>query len=109
MHMSGKRNWADLMGKGLAYVVLRKGNRVQVLVGPTDKQLRRRGRRGWRVIASGGDPGPFEVTDGLREAVLDGLAQLARERQAGRSAGRKKTRKRDGQGANGELAVKAAG
>ena len=52
--MSGKRNWADLMGKGLAYVVLRKGNRVQVLVGPTDKQLRRRGRRGWRVTSADG-------------------------------------------------------
>jgi hypothetical protein len=107
--MSGKRNWADVMGKGLAYVVLRKGNRVQVILGPTDKQLRRRGRRGWRVAASGGGPEPSEVTDDLREAVLNGLAQIVRDRQADRSDGPRKKRKRDGRGANGDLAVKVAG
>ena len=76
-----KRNWADLMGKALAYVVLRKGNRLQVVVGPTDKQLRRLGKRDWRVVAFGEATGRVAdgVTDEMREAVLTGLAALTRD------------------------------
>src|SRR5688572_20493025 len=58
--MPSSPKWADLIGKDLAYVVLRKGNRLQVILRPTGKQLRRRGRRAWALVAAA-DTAPPEL------------------------------------------------
>ena len=77
--MADGLNGSDVPGKDLAYVVLRKGNRLQVIVRPTVKQLRDRGKRNWQVVAAapgGGAAGPVDPADALRAATLDALAEL---------------------------------
>ncbi len=78
--MSRELNWTDLLNQELDYVVLRKGNRLQVLCRPTSKQLRRRGKRNWSLVAAvqanakaNGEGGP---PHDLREAVLQALVEL---------------------------------
>ena len=67
--MSLSLRWAEQIGKELSYVVLRKGNRLQVILRPTAQQVRRRGKSGWRAVASGGVAAPgassAEVPEGL--------------------------------------------
>jgi hypothetical protein len=48
--MSHTLEWVDVLGKELDHVVLTKGNCLQVIVRPTRKQLRRRGKRKWSVV-----------------------------------------------------------
>ena len=79
--MSRDLNWTDLLNEDPAYVVLRKGNRLQVLWDPSAKQLRRRGKRNWCLVAAvqkepgtnGEDGAPRELCD----AVLGALGDLA--------------------------------
>jgi hypothetical protein len=83
--MADAFNWADLLDKELAFVVLTKANRLQVLLHPTTKQLRRRGKANWTVVAARTvGEGGAEQTNGhpvvpaeLREAVLHALRELA--------------------------------
>src|SRR5262245_44441771 len=79
--MSRAQNWVDALDKDLDAVVLVKGNRLQVIVRPSQKQLRRRGKRNWSLA---GEFGPSPATNGagplspeLREAVLDARGDLA--------------------------------
>jgi hypothetical protein len=37
--------------RGVKYAVLRKKGRILVLVNPADKELRRRGKRRWQLVA----------------------------------------------------------
>jgi hypothetical protein len=46
---SGK-NFVDALAGEYAFVVLTKRGRVQILVQPTRKQLRKRGKRGWQLF-----------------------------------------------------------
>ena len=78
--MSRRLNWTDLLSQNPDYVVLRKGNRLQVLCRPGPKQLRRRGKRNWCLVAviqstkgTNGEAGPPAE---LREAVLQALVEL---------------------------------
>ena len=78
--MSRGLNWTDLLNQELDYVVLKKSNRLQVLYHPTGKQLRRRGKRNWSLVAAvqagrngNGEAGPPHE---LREAILQALAGL---------------------------------
>jgi hypothetical protein len=106
--MSRDLNWADLLDRDLGYVVLRKRNRLQVILRPTDRQLRRRGKRGWSVAAVGemaeGGNGQAEPppTDALREATLEALLALAADVSAPRQGKGKKGKKKKAGSANPE-------
>jgi hypothetical protein len=84
-------NWVDLLDRRPAFVVLSKDKRLQVLAGPTRKQLRRRGKRGWSIVTAvdSADGGP--VPPDLRAAVLQALEALGGGKQ-GKEAGPKKKR-----------------
>jgi hypothetical protein len=44
-------NFCDSLGKmSLRYAVLSKENRIQILVNPTPRQLRKRGKRQWQLV-----------------------------------------------------------
>lgn len=45
-----KHNYVDALENEHLYAVLTKGGRIQILVQPTVKQLRKRGTRGWRLF-----------------------------------------------------------
>jgi hypothetical protein len=78
--MGRDNNWADILDQALEYLVIRKANRLQVLVRPTPKQVRRRGKRAWSVVASitaANAAEPNASQDELREAVLQTLSEMA--------------------------------
>jgi hypothetical protein len=74
-------NWADVLAKELDHVVLVKENRLQAIVRPSKKQLRRRGKRGWSVVtaieAARENNGQVALPPALGEAVLQALTTLA--------------------------------
>jgi hypothetical protein len=78
--MSRSLNWTDLLDQDLDYVVLRKNNRLQVLYRPDHKQLRRRGKRNWSLVAAIASTakgnGDAALPHELREAVLQALLEL---------------------------------
>ena len=95
--MARDLNWTDLLNKELDYVVLRKSNRLQVLCRPTSKQLRRRGKRHWSLVAAvqldakaNGAGGP---PHDLREAVLQALVDLTSGEHVAPKKGKKKKAK----------------
>jgi hypothetical protein len=45
-----KLKFVDALAKKVCYAVLTKEGRVQVLVHPSPKQLRKRGKRGWHLF-----------------------------------------------------------
>ncbi len=95
--MPANTGWPELLEGELAFAVLRKGNRLQVLLRPTAKQLRRRGKRNWVPVAIGraeesGD-GRAPLPQQLRDAVLGALDQLACAAQEGGGKKKKKTKK----------------
>lgn len=77
--MSRGLNWTDLLNQELDYVVLRKDNRLQILFRPGEKQLRRRGKRKWTLVAAvhagkngNGEAGvPHELRDAILQSLLD--------------------------------------
>src|SRR5262249_54930177 len=73
--MTDELNWADVIDRDYAYVVLSKENRLQVIARPARKQLRQRGKRGWSVVAAfeaaeGDGPAPPDLLETIREALL---------------------------------------
>jgi len=44
--------FTDALGKNLAFAVLRKENRLQILYRPRKKQVRERGKKGWSLLAA---------------------------------------------------------
>jgi hypothetical protein len=78
--MSRVLNWTDVLNQEFDYVVLTKGNRLQVLVRPTRQQLRRRGKRNWSLVAAlskaQSNNGPEQSVDSLRDLVLQTLLEL---------------------------------
>ena len=72
-----KHNFADVLATELQFAVLTKPGRVQILVHPTAKQLRRRGKRGWRLFGSVDDDPNSEKT--LDEIVKEAIAAVETE------------------------------
>ena len=68
-----KHNFVDVLATELAFAVLTKPGRVQILVQPTAKQLRKRGKRGWRLFGSVDQhTNPQQALDEiLKEALLE--------------------------------------
>ncbi|HLJ93706.1 MAG TPA: hypothetical protein VKU02_11005 [Gemmataceae bacterium] len=56
-----RKNFADVLATQLQFAVLTKPGRVQILVKPSAKELRKRGRRGWQL---------FGTVDHQRHAAL---------------------------------------
>jgi hypothetical protein len=99
--MSRTQNWVDVLDKELDSVVLVKGNRLQVIVHPTQKQLRRRGKRNWSLAAevspAGQTNGEGVLSQELQEAVLAALAELTGGRRAKKKKAGRAARQDDGQ------------
>jgi hypothetical protein len=69
-----RNNFVDSLGKmSLRYAVLSKENRIQVLVNPTPRQLRKRGKRQWQLVqAIDGEPNARQILiDALQTALHD--------------------------------------
>jgi hypothetical protein len=77
--MKNTGSWVDVLGKEVAYVIVTKANRVQVLVHPNARQLRRRGKRNWSLVAAfhKSEEGPTSLPAEVRDAVLETLETLA--------------------------------
>jgi hypothetical protein len=45
-------NYVDALENEQRYAVLTKRDRIQILIQPTAKQLRKRGKRGWRLFST---------------------------------------------------------
>jgi hypothetical protein len=73
MSNNGKNNFADAVAMNVRYAVLTKKSRVEILVKPTAKQLRKRGKKGWhlfRAIDSQADALPL-LEDGFKGALAE--------------------------------------
>jgi hypothetical protein len=49
---STKNNFVDALAMEVRYAVLTKGSRIQLLIQPSPKELRKRGRRGWHLFGT---------------------------------------------------------
>jgi len=96
--MTKDLNWADVLDKEFDYVVLTKGNRLQVIGRPSRRQLRRRGRRGWSLraafYATDENNGHGTVPPGLQDDVLQALGMLASRVHAEQEKPRGKKKRR---------------
>jgi hypothetical protein len=91
--MSRGNNWADVLDQNLDYLVIRKANRLQVVVRPTTKQARRRGKRHWSLVeaipATAAD-GAIGLPDQLRDAIMQNLQEMASGHQPAKKDKQKK-------------------
>src|SRR5205807_1843643 len=102
--MAHESSWADVLERELEYLVIRKANRLQVLVRPTTKQMRTRGKRDWTLVAAippADADGSGNAQDELREAVLQTHSEMTpghpQETKKGKSKkGRAKKPKAEG-------------
>ncbi len=68
-------NFCDSLGKrSLRYAVLTKENRVQILLNPTPKQLRKRGKRQWHLVQA--IENEVDARQTLNDAVHAALVDL---------------------------------
>ena len=68
-------NFCDSLGKmSLRYAVLTKKGRIQVLVRPTPKQLRKRGKKQWHLVqAIDGEPDARRTLQELLMSVVQDM------------------------------------
>jgi DNA primase len=68
-------NFCDSLGKmSLRYAVLSKENRIQILVNPTPRQLRKRGKRQWQLVqAIDGEADARQMLQSALQAALQDL------------------------------------
>src|SRR5258708_6738213 len=74
--LKNKNNFTDALAMDVRYAVLTKKSRVQILIKPSAKQLRKRGKRGWHLfstVESSADSGTL-----LNEAVTRALGEAER-------------------------------
>jgi hypothetical protein len=50
--VKGKNNFVDALATAMRYAVLTKDGRIQILIRPKPKQLRKRGQRGWQLFGT---------------------------------------------------------
>jgi hypothetical protein len=50
--VKGKNNFVDALATAMHYAVLTKNGRIQILIRPRPKQLRKRGQRGWQLFGT---------------------------------------------------------
>jgi len=77
-----KHNYVDALATAMRYAVLTKESRIQILIRPTAKQLRKRGKRGWQLFATmGKDRNAQQV---LEETVKQALHELETKNRNGK-------------------------
>jgi hypothetical protein len=90
--MSQFQDWSAVQDQEPGHVVITKGNRVQILVHPTPKQLRQRQKRKWSLVAATGAGkgagGNGTLPRELREAILGAVRELASGGSARKKTGR---------------------
>ena len=85
------------LGLGLHYAVLMKSGRIQILVKPSAKELRRRGKREWQLF------GTVEGDDNTGPSLMKMVQRAVQEVEGARStAGNKKAEKAKGSKAKGK-------
>jgi hypothetical protein len=89
MNKNGKNNFADAVAMKVRYAVLTKKSRIEVLVKPTAKQLRKRGKRGWHLFRA--IDSQTEAACLLEESFQGALAEIEGN---GRSTNGKKRKAR---------------
>jgi hypothetical protein len=64
-------HFTDALGRALHYAVLTKTGRVQILVKPTAKELRKRGKRAWQLFGTveGDDRALATLAEMVQQAV----------------------------------------
>ena len=92
---STKINFVDALAMDVRYAVLTKGSRIQLLIKPTPKELRKRGRRGWHLY------GTVNSQADARQVLDETLHSAVNEVEVTASAA-------DGKGKKGKAAKKAA-
>jgi hypothetical protein len=70
-----KHNYVDALENEHVYAVLSKQGRIQILVQPTVKQLRKRGKRGWRLFSTV-DNGLPDAGSILTETIQRAIQEL---------------------------------
>ncbi len=80
--VKSKSNFVDALATAVRYAVLTKDGRVQILVRPKAKQLRKRGQRGWELFGTIDSEvqGEGELEEMIRRA-LDEVESTARVRE----------------------------
>ena len=68
-----RNNFVDALAMEMAYALLTKGSRIQILIQPSPKQLRKRGQRGWHLHSTlENQPNARqELYDVLQSVLLD--------------------------------------
>ena len=72
--LKNKNNFTDALAMDVRYAVLTKERRIQILIKPSAKQLRKRGKRGWHLfstIDSGVDSASL-LNDAVARALSEG-------------------------------------
>jgi hypothetical protein len=105
-------HFADALGRALHYAVLTKSGRIQVLVRPSTKELRKRGKRGWQLFGTvEGDDGALptlleivqQAVSGM-EAATDTAGRDGKKPKGAKATARKATQK--GKKSRGSKAAK---
>ncbi len=80
--VKGKNSFVDALATAMRYAVLTKDGRIQILISPKPKQLRKRGQRGWQLYGTIDRDGDDESTleDMLKKAIHE-LESSGRERE----------------------------
>jgi hypothetical protein len=82
-----RNNSVDAQDGEDGYAVLTKTGRIQVLVQPTAKQLRRRGRRGWHLYGS------VHTNNHAGKTLIGTIQRALREMQGTKPVSRKRKNK----------------
>jgi hypothetical protein len=69
-----KHNFVDALATQMRYALLTKNSRLQILIRPTEMQLRKRGQRGWHLY--GTIEGPLDAERLLDEMIKQALQEL---------------------------------
>jgi hypothetical protein len=72
-HHKNGESYVDALERQNRYAVLTKDRRIQILVRPTTKQLRKRGQRGWQLYGTveNSSDASRALIDIVQRAVLD--------------------------------------
>lgn len=70
---NGGNNFVDALDRENGYAVLTKEGRLQILIKPTAKQLRKRGKRGWQLF------GTVESQPGAGQTLIETVRRAITE------------------------------
>jgi hypothetical protein len=85
-------NYVDALETEHLYAVLTKCGRIQLLLQPTIKQLRKRGKRGWRLFSTV-DNGLPDANSILTVAIQGAIQEMNSTGRKGENNGEKRSRR----------------